>query len=865
MKPILLLLILSCLGGLCRSQIIDDFSDGNFYENPTWFGNDSLFIINEDNKLQLNADESGIACLSTYYEKEDEMEWRFWIKEKFSPSANNYCDVFLCSDNPDLKTANQAYILRFGESGSNDVVELLRLNNGQLTSICRGSDTFIASSFSSFVKVTYDKSNIWKIFIDKKGEDVYKLEANGFDGDFQHLDKEASFGFKCTYTNSNVKQFYFDNIYIGKKIIDSIAPELISCEVIDDYHLELKFTEAVSENYALDTNNYIIENLSINPLKVIYGNNYSTIVLEFKEAIQEEIYLNLKIEKIEDFEGNVSETMNKTFLYYKANQYDIVINEIMSDPSPPIELPEYEYVELYNNSAFPINLNHWTFVIGNTEHITKKNIEIQSGEYLLLCHKDATEAFSDSGRFIGLDSFQVTNSGTSLSLLDKKGDVISSVEFDVSWHDDSYKKDGGWSLEQIDYENPCAGKANWRSSCDKMGGTPGRENSVKTTNIIVPEIEHINTVSNNKIEVFFNQNMNLKSLQDTENYFIKEMKLHPSEIFILPNRYDYAELFFEQYFSENELYTLNISDVNNCKDIGLEDIDITFGIPSQVECNDVIINEILFNPITPGVDYVELYNRSDKVVDLSKILLGNIKESFPNPPDTILKEISSDSRIFLPHSYILLSVDGEIVKSQYDTESKNFIDLESFPSLPNEEGRVIICNKVKEIIDEVYYSDKMHYDLLTETKGVALERISFDNPSSDENNWHSASFDVNYGTPGYKNSMSADYVKTDEEIVSIIPEIFSPDGDGFDDNCAIFYELKENASSINIKIFNTKGFLIKNILNNSLTDREGFLIWNGCDDNNHRVEPGIYIVQVELFDLKGNVDRTRKVVVVATK
>ena len=54
MKPILLLLILSCLGGLCRSQIIDDFSDGNFYENPTWFGNDSLFIINEDNKLQLN-------------------------------------------------------------------------------------------------------------------------------------------------------------------------------------------------------------------------------------------------------------------------------------------------------------------------------------------------------------------------------------------------------------------------------------------------------------------------------------------------------------------------------------------------------------------------------------------------------------------------------------------------------------------------------------------------------------------------------------------------------------------------------------------------------------------------------------------
>ena len=160
----------------------------------------------------------------------------------------------------------------------------------------------------------------------------------------------------------------------------------------------------------------------------------------------------------------------------------------------------------------------------------------------------------------------------------------------------------------------------------------------------------------------------------------------------------------------------------------------------------------------------------------------------------------------------------------------------------------------------------MHYDLLSETKGVALERITFNNSSLDKNNWHSASSNVNYGTPGYKNSMSMNEIEEiKNEEIYIIPEIFSPDGDGYNDNCAINYKLEENGFSININIFNSKGHLIRKLLRNCLVNSEGFTIWDGCDDNNHRVEPGIYIVQIELFDLEGNVERHRKVVVVATK
>ena len=866
MKSILFLTSLLLIFGIGRAQVFEDFNDGDFYENPAWVGSDSLYIINDEKQLQLNAESAGNAWISVAYEKHEETEWRFWIKEKFSPSSKNFCDVYLYGDAGNTTTNNFSYILRFGESGSDDVIELLRINNGVTTSLCRGTDAFIASAFSTFVKVTYDESRIWNIYIDKDGSGCYKLEASVFDEIFATLDPSTRFGFSCTYTNSNIKQFYFDDIYIGVKIIDSIAPELVNCEIIDDFNLLLNFNEAISEN-SLAKENFILENKNVNPKKVSYGNSISALILEFEDEIEEGIHHTLKIKNIEDLEGNISEDIIHKFLHYNAKEYDIVINEIMSDPSPKILLPDWEYVELYNTTDFPINIKDWKFIIGSTEFIINKSIEIQADDYLILCHDNAVDELSKYGRCYPFASFQITNSGTNLTLVDKDDNYISHIDFNISWHDSNYKKDGGWSLEQIDTQNPCAGKSNWGSSICNDGGTPGKSNSIKKDNIIKPKLDYVYPVSNNIIELYFNQNMNIETLQNVKNYFIKEMQIHPDDIYVPTNEKHHVELIFNREFEEGRLYTLNINNVINCKDIPLEkEIDAVFGIPSQTENNDIIINEILFHPISPGVEYVELYNRSDKVIDLSEIMIGTIKESFPNPADTVVKEVISTSRILLPKSYILLSTDSEIVKYQYNSNSDDFLDIESLPSLPNEEGHIIICDKSRNIIDEVFYSEKMHYDLLIETQGVSLERISSENPSYDKNNWQSAAYDVNHGTPGYKNSMSTDLIEiNNDNEINIAPEVFSPDNDGFDDICNIYYNFDENAYTLNIKIFNSKGMLVNNLLNNSLINNEGFISWDGTDDNDRLLDPGIYIVQAEIFDLNGFVKRIKKVTVLAIK
>lgn len=862
MKPIILLLILSIVS-VCNSQIIDDFSDNNFTENPIWNGTDSIFIINEILQLQLNATTSGKAWLSTYYTKTTDFEWRFWIRENFSPSSNNYADIFIYSDNDNLDAAEKAYFLRFGESGSNDVIEFFRKENDTIISLCRGSDTFVASSFSTHIKVCYNKTEGWEIYIDKKGNGVFSLEAETPDNHIDNMINTGYFGIRCTFSNSNTKRFYFDDIYIGEKIIDSIPPQLISCKVVGDNNIDIHFNEAINKDNASELSNYYLDNQNNNPINIIINENHDYISLEFEDKITEEVQHILYIKEIEDLSGNMAHGITHEFIYYNAKENDIVINEIMTDPEPTVGLPAKEYIELYNTTDFPINIDRWRFVISNTEHIIN-NATIEANEYLLLCHRDSQEQLSVYGKCYPFSTFQISNSGCYLALVDTNNYIISDLSFDNSWYRDEYKEEGGWSLEQIDPNNPCAGKPNWSSSICGAGGTPGSINSINANNPIKPKLDHINVLYDNIIEVFFDQKMNIETLQNIDNYIITETQSHPSETFVLPNNSNYVELIFDKKFEDNLVYTLNINNISNCNYIIQEDnISVKFGIPSHANYNDIIINEILFDPTSTGVDYIEIYNRSNKTVDISKLLIGSINENFPNPPDTSLKTICQESRILVPDSYLLLSTNGDIVKELYNSHSDNFININSFPSLPNDNGKVILCNKKKEIIDKMHYSDQMHYDLLIETKGVALERISSENSSLDINNWQSASYITNYGTPGYKNSVSIDYYKEiSENEICIMPEIFSPNGDGYDDICSINYEFSYPGYSINIKIFNTKGIMIKDLVYNNLANISGSVYWNGCDNSNHVVEPGIYIIMTEIFDLEGFVKRIKDVVVV---
>ena len=843
------------------AQVTDDFSDGDFTQNPAWSGTTDKFIVNSSKQLQVNAEDAGTAWLSLPITEYESMEWQFWIREAFSPSGNNFTDVWLSADNADLSQATQGYFLRFGEGGSNDAVELFRKDAGGQQSVLRGREGTIASSFAVFVKVNCDREGNWTLQTCYDNSGIYIIEAQGVD---ETYGKGGFFGFHSTFTGSNAKKIYFDDVYVGPRIIDHDPPVLLNGEVLDLTHLRLAFSEALDETTALNPANYFADNGLESPLSVSFGENTANVVLEFEREIGNGINYTLTVSNIKDWWNNVMEPTTFAFSVYEASEYDIVINEIMADPTPVVGLPEWEYVELYNTTEFAIDLKDWQIQIGSTDNTFDAYVLAPHG-YVILCHRDAVPELRVFGDCIGFGSFSVGNSASAMYLYSKAGVMISRANFSSTWYHNPDKSNGGWSVEQIDPQNPCAGASNWTASTDASGGTPGRLNSVNGENNVKPQIERVSMFSNYIVQIWFDQQMNPASLVDLQNYYVEELGVRPQQANFNPNDATYVELEFDNGFEEGIVYTLIINNVTNCVGNVIEsNTRVQFGIPNEIAEGEILINEILFDPIAPGVDYVELYNNTDKTFDLSTMMLGVVKQTFPNPADTTLKEITSESRLFLPHSYVLLSTNSEIVGMQYECPTDNYVQMASFPSYANAGGTAILMSKSGTTIDAMYFSEKMHYPLLKVTKGVSLERVSFDQPSMSADNWHSAAERVHFGTPGQPNSMMQNAEPSQDEI-SITPETFSPDGDGFDDACFINYRFDAAGYTMNIYIFNVAGQLVRHLAKGELVGQEGSVIWNGLDNNGNRVPVGVYVVMTEIFSFDGKVKKFKNAAVVTTR
>ena len=859
MKKTLILLFLLPL--TIVAQVTDDFSDGDFTQNPTWTGTMDKFIVNNNLQLQLDAEEAGTAYLSLPVQEYESMEWQFWIREAFSPSGNNFTDVWLCADNADLSQVTQGYFLRFGEGGSSDAIELIRKDADGQQSVCRGREGAIASSFAVAVKVNCDREGNWVIQTCYDNSGIYIVEAQGTDDTYG---RNGYFGFHSIFTASNAKKIYFDDIYVGPRIIDHEPPILLTCEVHDLTHLQLAFNEALDEVSALNPANYSVDNGLGSPVSVTFGDNIASVVLEFEHEMGNGVNYTLTLNGIKDLWNNVMALTTTTFSIYEASEYDIVINEIMADPTPTVGLPEWEYVELYNTTEFGIDLKDWQIKIGSNENVLD-NFVLQPHGYLILCHQDAVAELRQYGDCVGFGSFSVNNTSSTMYLISKAGTVISQVNFSSTWYHNPDKDDGGWAAEQIDPQNPCAGASNWMASEDASGGTPGRINSVNGENNVAPQVEHVSMFSNYIVQLWFDQQMNSMSLLEAINYIVEETGEHPQEIEINPLNPNYVGLIFDHDFEVGIVYTLIINNVTNCVGSSIEsNTRVQFGIPNEIAEGEILINEILFDPISPGVDYVELYNNTDKTFDLNMLMLGVIRESFPNPADTTLKEISADSRLFLPKTYILLSTDSETVGQQYVCPTDNFLQMASFPSYANAGGTAILMGKNGTTIDAMCFSEKMHYPLLKVTKGVSLERVSFDQPSMDANNWHSAAERVHFGTPGYENSMMQSTEQSNEEI-SISPDIFSPDGDGYEDACFINYRFDEAGYTMNTYIFNVAGQMVRHLVKGELVEQEGSTLWNGLDTNGNKVPMGVYVVVTEVFNFSGRVKQFKNAVVVGTR
>jgi len=871
MRVFILLITVLLSSFVASAQIQDDFSDGDFSSNPIWSGDDLQFKINSSKKLQLNSTGSDTSFLSTANTLLNNTEWRFYIKQSFNSSSNNHSRIYLVSDQADLKSNLNGYFIQFGST--QDDICLYRQDGNAVTKIISGTVGNTGNSVNEFtLKATRDVNGLWELFSDASAGSNFQSEGIATDITYTST---SYFGFWCKYTTSNSTKFYFDDVYVGTILVDTIPPVLVSIKTLDANHIDLFFNEALDSNTTNYYANYTVNNSFASPTTAQRdANDYSIVHLYFWSPFVQGTLYTLTASNIKDLKGNMANPQQQDFGWNEMELGDITINEIMADPAPRIGLPEWEYIELYNNTILPVSLNNWTLQVGNTKKTLPDSI-IAPHSYVLIAHNNAQADLSGFGTFIGLSSFSLTNSGQQLILENEKGNLIHQIRYQTSWYQNKNKEEGGWSLEQIDPSNPCGCENNWHASVDNNGGTPGSKNSIYAANPdqVKPLPERISVVDNHTITIHFSEPMDSTSISDINLYEVIDFGKPISVANDYPS-YKSVTLHFANAFQKQKLYDLKVQPgLKDCvgnKTKGL--MAFRFGMPEEAKVGDIVINEILFNPQSPGVDYIEILNISNKIFDLKDLRLANWSmedQNFIN-----VKFITEESYLIFPNGYYVLSTNSSIIKQQYLVKVPDWlIEIPSMISMPNSEGNVLLITSNFEQIDRFDYSEDMHFDLLQSTKGISLERINPKQPTNSKNNWHSAatssdsySQSSDYaGTPTNENSQFSSGAEFSGEIwVRNYQSIFSPDNDGRDDLLIIDYKFEHPGNTANIMVYDMNGKLIRNLIDNELLATKGNLNWDGLTNEKQKANVGIYIIYAEIFNLNGDVKHFKLKVVLAS-
>jgi hypothetical protein len=536
---------------------------------------------------------------------------------------------------------------------------------------------------------------------------------------------------------------------------------------------------------------------------------------------------------------------------------DIIISEIMADPSPSVTLPAREYLELYNRALEPLNLKNWSLSDGITKSIFPNTV-IAPGSYMILCQMEDTVLFKGYGKTTGMKSFPaLANEGKILFIRDGKGTLIHGIEYSSGWYGDVLKSDGGWSLEIIDSDYPFFGDGNWQASESEEGGTPGRINSVSGVNRdnIFSGIENVFPDDSSTVRIRFSEPIPGLTMK------IEGIKIEGSEIETLINSdpllRDYTA-FLSQPLRKGIIYTMSAGEeITDFAGNKMDKNEFRFGLPEKAGSGDILFNEILFNPLPDEPDFIEFYNCSEKIINVSDLLLVSVNDELHDTSSVVL--VSPENHCLMPSNYNVITSDKSALLRRFpSSDPDNIFKVSSLPSMPDDKGHLILFNRSLEKIDEVFYDEKMHYSLLGGNEGISLEKVTTNGNSADKTMWHSASESSGWGTPGAVNSVLIEHQGKGDKV-NLSSTKITPDNDGNEDILVINFMLKGLGNVISIEIFDETGRFVKRLTDNLFAGPEVSIVWNGTDEDENLVGTGIYILLITVFDDTGKSERWKRV------
>ncbi|MGB3619705.1 MAG: lamin tail domain-containing protein, partial [Catalinimonas sp.] len=442
-----------------------------------------------------------------------------------------------------------------------------------------------------------------------------------------------------------------------------------------------------------------------------------------------------------DLAGNAAPPQSAPFVWsppFVPGFRQLVFNELMVDPTPPVALPAREYVELFNAAGRAVELGG-VRLQDELGEITLPDYRLDSGAYVTLCATAAVAELQTFGPVLGVSLPNLRNGGEALTLIGTDSTVLDRVSYTDDWYDDEAKDGGGWSLEQINPSATCGGAANWRAATHPDGGTPGQLNSVfdDTPDRTPPTLLRAELIGSDTLRLHFSEGMDSLSLVRGTYTFDPPLTVAG----VLPHPGFSAVDLVVPDVRAGVLYTVRTGGVTDCPGNPIDDGAVQFGLGRVPEGAELLINEIMADPEPavglPEEEYLELYNAGGDLLELGGLVLADGNGEITLPPYQLAAG-----------QHLILCGTGSVEDfAAFGTT----LGVSGFPSLRNDGETLELRTAGGTVLDRVDYSDDWYDDEAKADGGWALERVNPFEPCRGGDNWR-ASTDERGGTPGQQNA-----------------------------------------------------------------------------------------------------------------
>ncbi len=777
-----------------------------------WYGQTDNFTVydngnDKNTMLQLTGDSNNGGTATIYTQDVEISSIKSWYSELYytgiKPSTSNYMMVMLATDD----TYENYLALKYQKNAS-----LVLSKNGKETTLMTDDRFDVTNTdyndFAFQISRTVTADNIYQLDIilnfDEDNND-YTSTVTLDPKDIQSLDRMA---IKCVYTKTRATKMYAAYFTVETGFEDVDLPE---DETVEDDSTENDTSQSDTD----DKDSTPQTGTATEETEAVYSTGFS--------------------------------------------RGCIVINEVMPRELDLDYLPTAEYIELYNATDSTYNLEDWTLKI-NTTTKTLPDVNIAPHDYLVITPTAYAEAFEEiADNVLGISWTNINNTSCAIILSNPDGLVSDVFDYNNTLFGTDFHKDGGFSLEKIDPTNLSLENYLWEISDSDFGGTPGSENynSRSYPDIYSPRILNMHVDSTGTIlTVDYSEPIDTSRLCNT-------LKINGVTTTVNPLCDDNIRLKRINYYlplklSHGEIY--NVSSIVEYDLAGnqLEESTSKVAIMEVAEEGDVLINEIMFTGSPYANDFVEIYNYSNKPIDLRSLYFCVIEDN----GITKHEKISESTRIMLPGEYFVICKDSTVLLDNYDYVEEHYavttsgFGTASTGNLDNSSATLAISNgNGKLIIDKAYYSKDMHSASLVSTDNVSLERVHFAVSAMESTNWQSASESAGYATPTKENSQARnDNQTTSSDEVTIVNSIVTPTN-----NLAVQTNFTDEGSwTCTMRIYNAIGQVVATPYNNILLSPQTELTWNGTTDEGSNLAPGNYAIYISVWNDRGKTKNFKK-------